>query len=352
VRLGIVNYYRTELEEAEANIKVGIELARSEKNNLIIVAGLLWLARVYLLKKVPETRKNAALPLIIEAETIIKSSGLNWLWSVHSIPAFLCNLYLRLGDRVRASYWSGKFKAATSRTDHAPAGADLSIITELETIATGWLLLGEGKAGEALALTGNLEQAARQTGRLKGLLESLVMAAASLDKLGCTGDALTKLQEALELAAPERVSYIFFENYQDLASLLPLALKLPQSKTFAPEFVQRLVSAGKHEILTEVGGLNLQSAESKINPAQSKGENGPVRSQPPKGNAELIEPLSERELEVLELIAQGVSNQEITERLIIAMPTVKKHIGNIFAKLEVTNRVQALLRARELGLIA
>lgn len=357
VRLGIVNYYRTELVEAEANIKLGIELARSEKNNLIVVAGLLWLARVFLVKKNVETEKPRIRQLVTEAEGIINTSGLTWLWSVHSMPVFLSDLYFRLGEEDKARYWAASFKssrdsAKSSENNKPTAEPDLSIITELETIATGWRLLGEGKAQESLALTGKLEQVATQTGRLKGLLESLVLAAASLDKLGRTGEALTKLQEALQLAAPERVSYIFLEKYQDLASLLPVALKLPQANTFAPEFVERLVSAGKNEIVTAEGGLNLPEPESKISPAQTKVENGPVRPQPPKGNAALIEPLSERELEVLELIAQGVANQEISERLIIAMPTVKKHIGNIFAKLEVTNRVQALLRARELGLIA
>jgi LuxR family maltose regulon positive regulatory protein len=358
VRLGIVNYLRTELEEAEANIKLGIELARSEKNNLILVAGLLWQARVYLVKKNVETEKAAIRQLVTEAEGIINTSGLTWLWSVHSMPVFLSDLYFRLGEEDKARYWSASFKSAGdaatgSRENNKPtAEPDLSIVTELETIATAWRLLGEDKAEEALDLTGRLEQVATQTGRLKGLLEVLVLRAASLNKLGQTVEAIENLQEALQLAAPERVSYIFLERYRDLALLLPTALNSSQARTFAPEFLHRLVSAGKNEAVTESGGLNLPEVGSKINPAQNKVENIPVKPQPPKGNASLVEPLSDRELEVLELIAQGVANQEISERLIIAMPTVKKHIGNIFAKLEVTNRVQALLRARELGLIA
>ena len=65
----------------------------------------------------------------------------------------------------------------------------------------------------------------------------------------------------------------------------------------------------------------------------------------------LLEPLSERELEVLQLIAQGLSNQEIGERLFLALDTVKGHNRRIFDKLAVQRRTEAVARARELGLL-
>ena len=65
----------------------------------------------------------------------------------------------------------------------------------------------------------------------------------------------------------------------------------------------------------------------------------------------LIEPLSERELEILQLIAQGLSNREISERLYLAVSTVKTHNRNIFAKLQVQRRTEAVALARELGLL-
>ncbi|NTU86355.1 MAG: response regulator transcription factor, partial [Chloroflexales bacterium] len=67
--------------------------------------------------------------------------------------------------------------------------------------------------------------------------------------------------------------------------------------------------------------------------------------------ADLVEPLSERELEVLRLVAAGHSNQAIADTLIVAIGTVKKHINNIFGKLQVGSRTQALARARELDLL-
>ena len=67
---------------------------------------------------------------------------------------------------------------------------------------------------------------------------------------------------------------------------------------------------------------------------------------------QLVEPLSERELEVLHLLAQGKSNQEIAEVLVIALDTVKRHVTHIFEKLGVHNRVQAVARAHALGLLS
>ena len=65
----------------------------------------------------------------------------------------------------------------------------------------------------------------------------------------------------------------------------------------------------------------------------------------------LIEPLSQRELEILQLIAQGLSNRQISERLFLALSTVKRHNGNIYGKLQVQRRTEAVARARELGLL-
>ena len=65
----------------------------------------------------------------------------------------------------------------------------------------------------------------------------------------------------------------------------------------------------------------------------------------------LLDPPTKRELDVLQLIARGASNQEIAEELVFAVDTVKRHVYNIFSKLGVSNRIQALTRARALGLI-
>jgi ATP/maltotriose-dependent transcriptional regulator MalT len=70
------------------------------------------------------------------------------------------------------------------------------------------------------------------------------------------------------------------------------------------------------------------------------------------GTQSLVEPLTNREREVLACLASGCSNQDIAERLVITLHAVKKHTGNIYGKLGVTSRTQAIVRARELGLVS
>ena len=81
-------------------------------------------------------------------------------------------------------------------------------------------------------------------------------------------------------------------------------------------------------------------------------KHGQIELKPQPGNDVLIEPLSPRELEVLDLICQGASNQEIATKLVVTLNTVKKHNNRIFGKLGVTSRVQAVLQARRLGLVS
>jgi len=77
----------------------------------------------------------------------------------------------------------------------------------------------------------------------------------------------------------------------------------------------------------------------------------PSQPGPPRSSPDLTEPLTERELEVLGLIAEGAANQEIARRLVVSLPTVKTHVNHIFAKLDAESRVQVVMRARKLGLL-
>lgn len=77
-----------------------------------------------------------------------------------------------------------------------------------------------------------------------------------------------------------------------------------------------------------------------------------VQEKPTVTNQPLIEPLSERELEVLQYLATGMSNQAIADQLFVSLAAVKWHARNIYGKLEVNNRTQAVARARELGLLS
>jgi LuxR family maltose regulon positive regulatory protein len=101
---------------------------------------------------------------------------------------------------------------------------------------------------------------------------------------------------------------------------------LPQARQIAPDFVDRVL-----------GDASTAGVE-------------PVRSQGPRAQA-LVEPLSQRELEVLRLLAAGLSSTEVARELTIAVGTARTHIKNIYAKLDVHNRVESITRAQELGLL-
>ena len=83
------------------------------------------------------------------------------------------------------------------------------------------------------------------------------------------------------------------------------------------------------------------------------GQAGPAsHAGPPAGASGLAEPLSKRELELLELIAEGLSNQAVADRLFLSPQTVKVHVRNIYSKLDVSSRTQAVARARVLGILS
>jgi len=109
-----------------------------------------------------------------------------------------------------------------------------------------------------------------------------------------------------------------------MAQLLSKAL----SRGMAPDYV--------HRILTAFPGTRPEQA---------------VFSKAQTGQSELIEPLSEREIDVLQLIAEGLTNQKIAARLYLSPNTVKAHVRSIFGKLGINNRTQAAIKARALGII-
>ena len=130
------------------------------------------------------------------------------------------------------------------------------------------------------------------------------------------------LGDALALAEPGGFIRIFVDEGLPMAELLSEAT----TEGMMPGYIGKLL-------------VVFETEEQK-----HAGESSPS-SQP------LIEPLSKRELEVLNLIAQGLSNREISERLFLALSSVKGHNRNIFGKLGVHRRTEAVARARELGLL-
>jgi len=150
-----------------------------------------------------------------------------------------------------------------------------------------------------------------------------------LQAKGESAQAISSLEKALSLAEPEGYLRIFVNEGEFLRLLiLDVRSAIEKSPYFLFGYVEKLLAEFP------------QPTELQIQ--KSKFEN-------PK--PELIDPLSDRELEVLRLIAQGLSNDEITQKLVVALSTVKGHNLRIFAKLQAKSRTEAVARARELGLL-
>jgi LuxR family maltose regulon positive regulatory protein len=150
----------------------------------------------------------------------------------------------------------------------------------------------------------------------------MVLQAIALHAHGEKDQAARLLDDALALAEPGGFIRVFVDEGRPMAELLSQRA----AQGMMPDYIGKLLAAFEAE---------------KVESAQLT----------PRSAQALIEPLSQRELEVLKLIAQGLSNQEISERLFIALITVKGHNQRIFGKLQVQRRTEAVARARELGLL-
>lgn len=182
--------------------------------------------------------------------------------------------------------------------------------------------LAQGDPSAALAVLEQWRQQVEAKGWQEEQLKAMVLQALALHAQGEKDQAVQLLLDALAVAEPGGFIRLFVDEGRPMALLLSEA-KAPGRM---PDYIEKLLAAFK----AEHQGADV-SHSSSVQP--------------------LLEPLSERELEVLRLIAQGLSNQEISERLFLALDTVKGHNRKIFGKLQVERRTEAVARARELGLL-
>jgi LuxR family maltose regulon positive regulatory protein len=190
-------------------------------------------------------------------------------------------------------------------------------------------LIALDRAAEALPLLERLLHAAQSMGRWGDVIRYLLQQAVAFYALGDTSSALGSLAQALPLAEPEGYVRIFVDEGPPMAELLRAFHRAQPA--ISPSYVAKLLAA-------------FGSADDDATPTVRR-PSSVVRRLP------LIEPLSTRELEVLHLIAAGHKYAQIAEQLVISMNTVRHHTRNIYGKLDVHSRSQAVARARELGLL-
>ena len=195
---------------------------------------------------------------------------------------------------------------------------DITLFQEVGLIALARVLIAQGERERALALLARLLGAAEAGGRMGRVIEMLALQALALHAHGQEAEALVALERALRLAEPEGYIRTFVDEGAPMAALLQQA----HASSSVPSYVAKLLAAFPDEDEGE-------RLEDKWKAASSQVLN------PQSFTPSLVEPLTARELEVLGLLAAGASNDEIARRLIVSLGTVKKHISNIFGKLDV-----------------
>jgi LuxR family transcriptional regulator, maltose regulon positive regulatory protein len=185
------------------------------------------------------------------------------------------------------------------------------------------VFLAQGDPSAALAILEPFRQQMEDRGWVDERLRAMALQAVALHVRGEKDKAVQVLADALALAEPGGFIRLFLDEGAPMAELLSAAA----TQGIRPDYANKLLAA-----------FEVETKDERPTPSVL----GPLS---------LVEPLSPRELEVLRLIAQGLSNQEIGERLFLALDTVKGHNRRIFDKLQVQRRTEAIARASELGLL-
>jgi LuxR family maltose regulon positive regulatory protein len=304
VGLAGVLYERNDLESALRCAREGLRLSELGGFVAYQVFGHARLAQVYAARG----QRDRSLEHLQKAKQLGQRHDYALVMTV--VTELRVRLWLAQGDLARAARWA---EAHQARPD-----AKLDPAREIEQIAVARVWVAQGKASEALALLSWLREAA-QAGNRTGTVIHILVAQALAHQAQADGDAaLDRLGQALSLAEAQGYVRTFVDEGAPMARLLRRAL----SENLAPGTVATLLAALDQE---------------------------PAPTAPAAQG--LIEPLTERELEVLRLIVAGLSNPQIAEELFIATSTVKSHVNHIYGKLGVERRTQAVAKAQELDLL-
>jgi LuxR family maltose regulon positive regulatory protein len=237
---------------------------------------------------------------------------------------------LRSGDMSSVNRWAEM--SGLTAEDEADYSKEISHL-----VLARWLI-ATGKAKQALPLLSRLLTAAQKATRIRSVIQILILQALAYQTLGNDAEAIKALEKALLLAQPESYIRTFIDEGEPLSKLMLELLKQKGKRweSDKPELLQYVVK------LKELFGPGGPVATAKM-PAAAASEALPWWY--------VEDPLSERELEVLQHVARGLSNQEIADKLFLSAGTVKRHMSNIYQKLDVHSRTQALERARTLKVL-
>jgi LuxR family transcriptional regulator, maltose regulon positive regulatory protein len=309
VQLGEIFYKRNDLVAAHDHALKGANLMQGWERPYEIVRGYTTLATILQAQDDADGARQA-----LEQAEAIRSQHSNYPKLSSLVRS--CQVRLCLAEE-------GPEEAARLATAMQLGQAGALVFREQEQLVLARVLVAQQRWNEVLPLLVRLAGEAEAGNRFGRLIEILALQAMVQQAQGDTGGALAALEKALAMGEPEGQVRIFVEQGAPMAALLQQAA----AHSIAPDYVSSLLVAFEAE------GI-------EIVPVPTPPETSP-----------LVEPLTPRELEVLHLLGEGCSNRDIAEALVITLNTVKKYTGNIYGKLGVHSRTQAVVRAQELGLL-
>jgi LuxR family maltose regulon positive regulatory protein len=312
-----VFYERDELDRARDHVTTGLEFGRQVVDVTTPLLGLVTLAWIHQ----AHGEQEPALAAMDEACRLRSRSDVIAMWN--PAPSEHARLMLAQGRIHEAARW----------IEERGLGPDdvLSYATERAYLVVARVLVAQDAQEQALHLLDRLHRLAEPQGRVHSLIQIRTLRALAMQAAGHHGDAVSELAEALALARPHGFIRTFADEGAPVAALL-----------------RRLLNTLLRS-LTGSTATQLRHQVARIQQAMKVSTRAQQRAIPVAG---LVDELTRRELEVLQLIAAGRHNREIAQDLFVTIDTVKKHASHILAKLDATSRTHAVVRARELGLIS
>ena len=311
-----------ELAEAAHHLKRGLELSQQWQIEEMVRDCYLLQARL----DQAEGDIPGALNALRQAEQLPVCQGVSAYGN--AVAAGRARLMLAHVVSSGSSSDPGSLKAVEQWAEARNLGADaLTNLMDDEYEVLVWIRLRiiQNEPDQVLPLLDRLLRAAEDSGRIERMIEILNLKALAQQALGNVDQALNALEQALSLAKPEGYIRLFVDEGRPMVKLLQQVAR----RGIAQDYVAKLVAA------CEAGGVVAAS------PPRS-----PTLPAPP-----LVEPLSDRELDVLRLLNTDLSGPEIAAELVVSVNTVKTHIKNIYSKLNVHGRYEAVERAKELQLL-